>query len=257
MKKFGSLALAALMVTVLGATASAVSNFEAAAGTPTVDGQKDDAYVCAGANINVDAADGAATGVAYTAWDNDYFYVLVEVTDSTVNEDVTSVWANDSVEVYINLSGTEGEINSINAAQYTYGYKFTEFAGGGKHREDNVANVKHASVKTDKGYNIEIAIPWGSDYTPKADASFTVAFGVNDNTDNDSSAREFQTFAGTDQGKAWWTADANWDNMTLTSKKYEAPKVEASTNTADMGIVAALASLAASGVAVLSLKKRK
>ena len=46
MKKFGSLALAALMVTALSISASAASSLEAAAGTAEIDGEKDDIYVC-------------------------------------------------------------------------------------------------------------------------------------------------------------------------------------------------------------------
>ena len=54
MKKFGSLALAALMVTALSISASAASSIEAAAGTAEIDGEKDDIYVCDPIDINID-----------------------------------------------------------------------------------------------------------------------------------------------------------------------------------------------------------
>ena len=271
MKRIGFFALAAMMITALSVSASAAGSFEAAAGTPVVDGKKDDAYVCDGIAIEIDETTGektteGATGTAYAAWDDDYFYVYIEVKDSAVTPEdkVTGIWSDDSAEIYINLSGEEGAIADINAAQYTYGPSFTEFAGGGKHREANMADAKSAYTYTDDGWTIEVAIPWGADYTPKADASFTAAFGINDETDGDTSTREFHTFTSAGLNNAYSTADSNWDTMTLTTKKYEAPVEvtdetgdDTSAQTADMGIVMALASLTASGAAVLSLKKRK
>ena len=272
MKKFGSLALAALMVTALSISASAASSIEAAAGTAEIDGEKDDIYVCDPIDINIDETTGAvntdnATGKAWVAWDDDYIYTYIEVTDSTVTAaaNVTNIWQNDSIEFYLNVSGTEGAITDIDAAQYTYGPSFTTFAGGGKHRDDNMANAKSAYTYTDYGYTVELAIPWGANYTPAADDVITGGFGIDDDTDGDASTREFHLFSGDGLGTAWQTADANWDTITLTTKKYEPPVEvtedttggETAAQTADMGIIAAVASLAASGAAVLSLKKRK
>ena len=265
MKKFGSLALAALLVTALSVSASAAT-YEAASGSPVVDGKKDNAYACAGIDVNLLEGDGSvatagATGVAYYAWDNDYFYVFVDVTDPAVTDPskVTSIWANDSIELYINLEGKDGAIADINAAQYTFGPSYTEFAGGGKHRTDNVDKAKSAYTYTDNGWTVELAIPWGSAYTPKVGATITGDVGINDDSDADPSSREQHVFSAAGLGSAWQTADSNWSTIKLTDTVYVEPVAEpdASATTADMGIVAALASLAASGAAVLSLKKRK
>ena len=264
MKKLGSLALAALLVAALSVSASAASTSSAAQGTATIDGKKDDIYACDPLIINTDENGGAsqgATGKVWTAWDASNLYVYAEITDAavTAQADVTTAWSNDSVEVYINLSGEEGAIADINAAQITYGPSFESIQGGGLYRENNIDNIKTAYTYTDYGYTVEIAIPWGSEYSPKADAKITVACGINDDTDKDGSTREGHTFSGTGLGSSWSTADSNWQTMTLSSKVYEAPKADeagdtASASTADAGIIA---SLAASGAAVLSLKKRK
>ena len=50
---------------------------------------------------------------------------------------------------------------------------------------------------------MEIAIPWGSEYSPKADVKITVACGINDDTDKDGSTREGHTFSGTGLGSSW------------------------------------------------------
>ena len=98
-------------------------------------------------------------------------------------------------------------------------------------------------------------IPWGDKYTPSADAQIKVAFHINSDEDG-KDGREGEYFAGTDQGNAW-SESSKYDTLTLPTKKYEAPKKETAAQTADMGIIAAVASLAASGAAYISLKKRK
>lgn len=88
MKKFASLALAALLVTALSVSASAADSFEAAKGTAKIDGVKDDIYCTDPMTINIDeATDSAttdlATGKCWSAWDDNNYYVFIEVKDST------------------------------------------------------------------------------------------------------------------------------------------------------------------------------
>ena len=263
MKKFSTLALAALLVTALSVSASAANSFEAATGTPTIDGKMDDAYKAAPEiAINVKTSgDGKTSGTARVLWDSNNIYVFFDVTDPVLSTEVSkNMYESDSVEFFINLAGSNGKVADINAGQYTAqapieGATF-EWAGLGKHQTANKAKATYKSVKTDKGYAVEMQIPWGSDYTPKADAKIGVAFHINSDEDG-KSGREGEYFAGQDQTQAWSTTD-NYDTLTLTSKKYEAPKKDTpAAATADMGIVAALAALASSGAAYISLKKRK
>ncbi len=269
MKKFASLALAALLVTALSVSASAADSFEAAKGTAKIDGVKDDIYCTDPMTINIDeATDSAttdlATGKCWSAWDDNNYYVFIEVKDSTPTDPSTcsSDCNSDSIEFYINFYVYEWATTEINAGQYTVGPNFTAMNGYGYHKSATADNTVWAATTTADGYTLEIAIPWGDEYSPKADAKITVACGINDDTDKDGSTREGHTFSGTGLGSSWSTADSNWQTMTLSSKVYEAPKADeagdtASASTADAGIIAAVASLAASGAAVLSLKKRK
>ncbi len=262
MKKFGSFALAALLVAALGASASAANSYEAAKGTATVDGKKDNIYVCDAIVVNIGETTGVeategSTAKVWTAYDENNLYVYAEIADSTVTDKskVTSIYQNDSVEVYVNLSGTEGAIADINAGQITYGPSFTTIAGGGKYLNDNKDDIKTAFTYNDNGYTVELALPF-TDFDAEEGATLTFGFGVNDDADDDASTREFHNFDAANMGSAWSTADSNWSTLTLSDKKYT-PKAESAAQTADMGIVAAAASLAASGAAFISLKKRK
>ena len=268
MKKLGSLALAALLVAALSVSASAASTSSAAQGTATIDGKKDDIYACdplTVATVLDNSGDVAspATGKVWTAWDADNLYVYAEVTDSAVTKeaDVTTQWSNDSIEVYVNFSGEEGAIADINAAQITIGPKFESVQGGGLYKSEHEADIKYAYTYTDTGYTVEMALPF-ADFGAKVGATLGFSVGINDDADDDSSTREAHTFDGEGLDAAWQTADSNWGTLTLTDKVYTAPAAEAgeeggSAATADAGIIAAVASLAASGAAVLSLKKRK
>lgn len=268
MKKLGSLALAALLVAALSVSASAASTSSAAQGTATIDGKKDDIYACdpltvATVQDNSGNVAKPATGKVWTAWDANNLYVYAEITDAKVTkpEDVTTQWANDSVEVYVNFSGEEGAIADINAGQITIGPGFESVQGGGLYKTEQEANIKYAWTYTDTGYTVEMALPFG-EFGAKVGATLGFSIGIDDDDDDDSTTREAHIFDGEGLDNAWQTADSNWGTLTLTDKVYEAPKAEAgeeggSAATADAGIIAAVASLAASGAAVLSLKKRK
>ncbi len=266
MKKLGSLALAALLVAALSVSASAASTSSAAQGTATIDGKKDDIYACDPLTVayvqdNTGNVAKPATGKVWTAWDANNLYVYAEITDAKVTkpEDVTTQWANDSVEVYVNFSGEEGAIADINAGQITIGPGFESVQGGGLYQSEHAADIKYAWTYTDTGYTVEMALPFG-EFGAKVGATLGFSIGIDDDDDDDSTTREAHIFDGEGLDGAWQTADSAWGTLTLTDKVYEAPKADAeggSAATADAGIIAAVASLAASGAAVLSLKKRK
>jgi len=270
MRRLTSFALAALLATALGVSASALE-FKAASGTATIDGVMDDCYLAA-EEIAVKyqssgtTGDGKTFASAYCVWDADNIYVLFDVTDPVLSEyhHTTTFWYSDSVEFFLDLTNTNDgtDITTINAGQYTAaadlpGKDNTIWNGRGGHWDANVANAKWESKKTDKGYITEMQIPWGADYTPKAGAKIGCVFHINSDEDGVVETREGEYFANPDldQSQAWSTV-ANYDTLVLTDAVY-VPPVEESATTADAGVIAALAALASTGAAALSLKKRK
>ncbi len=270
MKKIFASVLAATLMATMSVAASA-ADFDASSALNNaiaVDAVKDAAYVNDGIVIDVpEATEGGATGVAYAAWDNDNLYLYVEVTDEavTAEADVTSIWANDSIEVYFNLEGADGNITDINAAQYTVGPSYTAWAGGGLHRDNNMDAAKYAYEYTDFGYIIEVSIPWGADYAAEANAVVPFAIGINDDADADASTREFHNFTGAAQGNLWSVADASYDALTLTTDEYVEPEPEtvaevveeavAAPQTFDAGVIAAVAAVVSAAGYALSKKR--
>ena len=268
MKKIFASVLAVIMMATLSVAASA-ADFNAASAlnnAVVVDGEKDLAYVSAAIPVNFEAAAGAATGDIYAAWDNDYLYLYIEVKDAAVEpaDAVTGIWSDDCAEFYINLSGEEGAITDINAAQYTFGPSFTAFAGGGLHRDNNMDACKSAYKYTDAGWNVEVALAWGDEYAPAEGEAFPFCAAINDESDGDGSTREAQTFTGAGQSAAWQTADANWDTLNLTAEEYVEPVVEteaevveevAAPQTFDAAVIAAVAAVVSAAGYALSKKR--
>ena len=263
MRRIGSIALAALLIAAMGTTATAAQKtYKAASGTPTIDGKLDDAYKAAEAiAINVHTSGAKTTeGTAYCLWDANNVYVYFDITDPAISEKANdTMYQSDSVEWFLDLTGkTNADITKVNAGQYTApapipGQDMTEWEGRGGHWDKNVKAAKYSSVKTDKGYAVEMMIPWGADYTPKANAEILTAFHINADDDG-KSTRDGEVFGNEGQTKAWSESLA-YDKLVLTDAVYKAP-VKAP-ETADAGIIAALAALASTGAAALSLKKRK
>ncbi len=271
MKKFFASALAVAMVATLSVAASAADfTASSALNNPiVVDGVKDLAYVSAPAAAVIaetEGGEGGATGDFYMAWDDEYLYVFAEITDEALTpvDQVTSIWSNDSVEVYLNLAGEDGAIADINAAQYTVGPNYTAWAGGGLHRTNNMEASTFAWEITDAGWNIEMAIAWGDDYSAEEGASFPFCAGINDDADGDGATREFHNFTGAGQGAAWQTADGNWDNLTLSAEEYVEPEPETvpevvdeatAPATFDAGIIAAVAAIVSAAGYAISKKR--
>ncbi len=234
---------AVLSVFAVPTSAAAASTFEAkkADVAPTIDGVLDEAYkqstlVMINKGPTASAAVGNTYGKAYVLWDFDYMYVFFEVFDPilSVSNAVESsgiiYWKRDSVEFFCDLSGKmEGSmLSSINAGQWQAAAPFegapTEWGiGRGRHQYDeNKANSELKGILTTTGYNVEMKIPWGADYTAVAGNEIGVVFHINSdeildgepgaNTDG----REFEYFAGYGQAAAWQDTK-NWDKLKLVS----------------------------------------
>jgi|GEM_PF-1067884 Domain of unknown function (DUF1083). len=291
MKKISIALLVSLLIIAMTISVSAAS-FEAAKGTPTIDGDKDEAYSVAkeiSIAVEVNGNSDYATGVAYTLWDNDALYVYIDITDKVVTkekcaEDPTTHWHTDSAEIYLDLVNTgDDDVTTINAAQYTGGlvYGGNDWGGRGMHWDANKENSTYATKTTANGWALEAKIVWGSDFKPAVDSVIGFTIGINDDADG-TDGRENQAFpSGTEQSNAWQMT-GNYDDLKLTAAEFipvveevvaapaeEAPAAEAApvtaaptapvaaAQTSDMSIIMAIGTLLTSGAALVISKKRK
>lgn len=204
------------------------AEFEAAMGTPIVDGVKDEAYKAAQKiPINVKTSgDGLTSGNAWVLWDAKNIYVYFDVIDPVLSKEASkgSFYLMDAVGVGLDLSGTPGDLSKINAGHYMAAAPVEDdmvfsWRGSGKHFMANLNEAKYDAVKTDNGYAVEMCIPWGKDYKPEADAVIGAAFHINSDEDGEP-GYEGSYYSGAGQEKMWKTSE-NYDKLVLTSKKLE------------------------------------
>ena len=208
--------------------ASASARFEAAMGTPVVDGVKDEAYKAA-QKIPMSvktSGDGLTSGNAWVLWDMKNIYVYFDVTDPVLSKEASkgSFYVMDAVDLGLDLSGTPGETDKINAGHYMAAAPVEKdmvfsWRGSGKHFMANLNEAKYEAVKTDNGYAVEMCIPWGKDYKPEVDAVIGVAFHINSDEDGEPGG-EGNYYSGAGQERLWKTSE-NYDKLVLTSKKLE------------------------------------
>lgn len=167
----------------------------AKADTPiTIDGEIDDAWADAD-TIDVNTysmgSDGA-TGVSRMMWDENYLYVLTEVTDKLLSNKSANAYEQDTVEVFFDENNHKSNSYEADDIQARVNFENDKTVTDGRSTDSFISAAK----KTDNGYLVEIAIP----YTLSAfSAGQIVGFDVQVNDD------------GTGEGKR--TGIANWNDL--------------------------------------------
>jgi glycoprotein endo-alpha-1,2-mannosidase len=127
--------------------------------------------------------------VACTAWDNDSFYVGVEVTDDmhVQTETGARMWTGDSVQFAIDARGDRSR--AYDDDDYEYGLALSpegpvvwRWQAAGYRRVGEVSSAKLAVRRSGTKTVYELALPWDqlNPLEPTADASFGFTLVVND-----------------------------------------------------------------------------
>ncbi len=169
-------------------------------GTPTVDGEIDEAYK---SSISFKMAESQIwfaeptladftkhNGTAYLLWDADYLYVAVDVVDCTVvsqgetwlgNAKASDTWQNDCAEIWITIGSNKNKVQMD-----AYNYKPNAQA-----KDENNAlivdanNSEFAATITDTGYIVEAAVKFTSDVTLEAELAVALGLQINDISDTE------------------------------------------------------------------------
>ena len=134
-----------------------------------------------------------ATAVSKMLWDENYFYVLTEVTDPVLSVASANAYEQDTVEVFFDENNHKTSSYESDDIQCRINYENDKTVTDGRSTDAFLSGTK----KTDKGYIVEVAIPYtiGSFH-----ADQIVGFDVQVNDD------------GTGDGKR--TSMANWNDLT-------------------------------------------
>ena len=127
---------------------------------PVIDGEVDYMWEGASTQYFVPLDDPAnASGSWKLLYDSENLYVIVDVTDDSLQNDSASSWQDDSVEIY--FDGGNTKVNtplSGDDHQYTFGWTTDEIQG--TNIDGATEGIEQAQVDTDTGWRIEIKLPW-------------------------------------------------------------------------------------------------
>ncbi|MEN6315708.1 MAG: sugar-binding protein [Clostridiaceae bacterium] len=184
MKRLGMVVLTVILTICCfsGSAFAAAKTTEAIKGTPKIDGTIDAIWKNAKTvetKVWVSDEGPWATGKFSTMWDENYFYVLAQVSDKLLSDKSANAWEKDSAEVYLDelnekiATGMDG-----NDGQYRADIKNAN-SGNGQY---GVTELKTAVKEVKGGYVVEFAIAW-KDLKGKAKAGTIVGFDCQVNDD--------------------------------------------------------------------------
>ncbi len=179
---------------------------------PVIDGEVDGIWAVASTQNFVPLDDPAnGSGTWKVLYDAENLYVLVDMTDDVLQNDSSSSWQDDSVEVYFDGGNTKLDTPlSGDDHQYTFGWTTDEIQG--TNADGYTEGIEHAQVDTDTGWRIEIKMPWLSIQGASSQAGDLVGIDCYYNDDDDGGdSREnkmlsFSAVEGWNDASQWATA---------------------------------------------------
>jgi len=143
---------------------------------------------------------------AWTMWDEDNFYVFVNVIDDEIDgSEKASPWASDCVELF--FDGDNAKLTSYDANDIQWRYVYGEVPGDTANASNGPGNF--AFAETDLGYSLEIAISrdtLASRFALETDA--LIGFEIS-NADRDNGIGQRSVLH-------WWTTNGlTWNNPSL------------------------------------------
>ncbi|HTF80285.1 MAG TPA: sugar-binding protein, partial [Cytophagales bacterium] len=139
-------------------------------------------------------------------WDNNYLYVLGNITDDNKSNDSPEAYNDDAVEVYVDINNDKPATYATNDVQYTFGYNDgVTISANPSGRQ--TTGISYATTAKSDGYIFEARIPWSTlQGTPAVGQAIGFEFMVNDDD-----------AGGERDGKLAWTAstDNAWQNPSV------------------------------------------
>ena len=142
------------------------------------------------------------------SWNEQAFNLAVIIDDDQLVEDSEQVWADDSVEIYIDAnSSRESQFDGKDDFQLVFRMKDQSVNLSGSSPKRDTGSIRHEMIKTDTGYRLDTSIPWEL-LGVKPQVGLIMGFDVHVNDDDNGHLRD---------AKVAWNAavDRAWKNPEL------------------------------------------
>jgi endo-1,4-beta-xylanase len=198
--------------------AEVVVDMEIPFATPVIDGEVDDIWANASAQSLVsmgDPIDAANASVIWKAlYDSVNLYVMVDVTDDSLNNDSASTWQDDGVEIYFDGGNTKlTTALSGDDHQYSLGWTTEEIQG--TNIDGYTDGIEHAQVDTDTGWRIEVKLPWLTIQGAEPQAGDLIGIDVYYNDDDDGGDSRENKLLGFSAPIEGWNDASQWGTAIL------------------------------------------
>jgi hypothetical protein len=211
-KKLLYLVCTFIVLGLIGPVAAQNVDMEIGFGTPVIDGEIDEIWADAATADFVPLADPAdGSGIWKVLYDAENLYVLVDITDDSLQNDSASSWQDDSVEIYFDGGNTKLSTPlSGDDHQYTFGWTTDEIQG--TNITGYTEGIEQAQVTTGTGWRIEVKMPWMSIWgvVPQAGDLIGIDCYYNDDDDGGDSREgkmlSFSAVEGWNDASQWGTA---------------------------------------------------
>ncbi|MEQ8472150.1 MAG: sugar-binding protein [Marinoscillum sp.] len=164
-------------------------------------------------NVTVGGMPGDFSGQWRAMYDNQSLYVLVEVSDNSLNNDSGSEWWNDDVvNIFIDGNNSKGtSFDGVNDFQIGFRWNDGTVHLGGNSVQ-NASGITFNMFAVSGGYTLKAAIPW-STIGVSPSIGYTIGFDVAVDDDDGGGTRDAQisSFATTEMG---------WSNPSLFGSVY-------------------------------------
>jgi hypothetical protein len=178
-----------------------------ATSSPVIDGNEDDVWSAADRNKIANSLYSPVSSpndlsAGYKAmWDKNNLYLFVDVTDDMLKNDSNQPYQDDGIEVFIDADNSKSSEYGENDYQYIFNWAKTA-PGMQEIKHNRTEGVQFALVTTDKGYQVEVKLPWATLGT-KPLAGIRIGLDVHVNDDDDGGDRDSKITWYDKQDNAW------------------------------------------------------
>ncbi len=136
-------------------------------------------------------------------WDDQNLYIWIGIVDETHVSDSKQLWADDSIEIYIDADASRSEsYDQFNDFHLSFQLGNSTIATGEKTPKDRIKNIKYSIKQVPSGYQFEAAIPWTTlNIVPGAEHS--LGFDIQINDDDNGGARDAKISWNANRDVAW------------------------------------------------------
>jgi hypothetical protein len=176
---------------------------------PILDGVMDDAWLLSTEQVMTlftgeePTSPEDCSGSWWALWDEEYLYVLVNVTDEALvqDSDPAQGWLDDRVEIYVDGDNAKGASTDNNDYQYNFRWNFgqVETPVEWYNSPRSLQGLEYGVATTDSGYIVEARMPWSTmtGEAPYEDQLIGINVMIDDDDDGGAEDTQFQWFTET------------------------------------------------------------